>query len=155
MLSNSSQAVALIGRPLSILKRSNDLSCGQIYILGFPAPNCDSKEYVLAAIGSTNNHVTPLPWTFLDTIPLPLAIPDVKSIRYLGVANVTGCDISPPLYPTQYFFYNRDSQYRGAAFLTAGQSGRGCVDFNGGSVVTYDGADLLEPLPDGLTGVGQ
>ncbi|PVH75936.1 hypothetical protein DL98DRAFT_536101 [Cadophora sp. DSE1049] len=155
MLSNSIEAVALLGRPAPIVQRSNDLSCGQIYILGFPVPNCNSEASVFAPIRSTNNHVIPLPWTIPETTPLPLAIPDVKSIRYMGITNATGCHLSPPLFPTQYFFYNRDGQYRGAAYLKAGQNGRGCADFNGGSVVSYDGADMLVPMPEGLTGVGQ
>ncbi|KAH6704337.1 hypothetical protein BKA61DRAFT_581557 [Leptodontidium sp. MPI-SDFR-AT-0119] len=132
--------------PASVTERSNNSSCGQVYISGFLAPNCNSAEAVIAPIGSTGGNITPLLWD----------IPDIKSIRYWdGVTNETSCQVSLPRYPTQYRFYGKEGRDVGVAYLTLGQIGRGCVDFNNASVVSYKGVNMLVSLPDGRTGVGQ
>ena len=146
MLSYGVKGVALLRSPAYVTERSNNSSCGQVYILGYPAPNCDSTQAVIQPIESTGGIITPLPWV----------IPDIKSIRYLdGATNAAGCNVTPPRYPTQYMFYNRVGEYAGVAYLTLGQTGRGCVDFYNASVVSYSGVNMLVSLPDGRTGVGE
>ncbi|KAL5312989.1 hypothetical protein ACEPPN_019415 [Leptodophora sp. 'Broadleaf-Isolate-01'] len=146
VLSRGLQAAALLGSPSAVIERSNNSSCGQVYICGFPAPHCNSREAVIAPIGSTGGHITPLLWE----------TPDIKSIRYFGgFENSTGCHVSLPHYPTQYGFYGTEGRDIGVAYLTLGQIGRGCVDFNNASAVSYRGVDMLVSLPDGLSGVGQ
>ncbi|PVH67271.1 hypothetical protein DL98DRAFT_600756, partial [Cadophora sp. DSE1049] len=146
VLSRAVQAVALLGSPASVIERSNNSSCGQVYITGFPAPNCNSAEAVITPIGSTDTKITPLLWD----------IPDIKSIRYgFGITNATGCYVSPPRHPTQYRFYNRDGQHVGVAWFTLGQTSRPCVDFDNVSVVSYDGVQRLVPFPDDRTRIGQ
>jgi hypothetical protein len=76
---------------------------------------------------------------------------EVRSLHYLSPTthNTTSCN------PIQFQFYNSENQNAGAAYLTPGQRGRGCVDFYNGIVVGYRGVTLLVPGGVPAWGAGQ
>ena len=140
VLSRGLHAVALLGAPPAI-EGSNHSSCGQVYTIEFPAPNCNLAEAVITPVRSTDSKI----------IPLLRAVPDVRSSRYgFGITIASGCYVSLPQYPTKHRFYNRDGQHAGAAYFTLGQTSRPCIDFTV-SVLSYDGVQRLVPYLDDCT----
>ena len=123
------------------IEGSNHSSCGHVYTIEFPAPNCNLAEAVITPVRSTDSKIIPLLW----------AVPDVRSSRYgFGITNASGCYVSLPQYPTKHRFYNRDGEHAGAAYFTLGQTSRPCIDFTV-SVLSYDGVQRLVPYLDDCT----
>ena len=122
---------------------SNASSCGQVCILGFEGPNCNTAVGY-AKIEDTAGVVTPLDWTNYTTFPM-----QIDSLRYFGptTQNTQGCNA------TQFMFYNSLGQNAGFAYLTPGQLGNRCVDL--GTAVSYSGVNMLVPIPEQIVDLGQ
>lgn len=116
-------------------------------IEGFIDRDCSVSlaEPVTATIGSSGVFL-PLIWADNGTSV------EVQSIKYLEpvAKNATAfCD------PIQFVFYHSQTQFAAVAYLTPGQEGHGCVDFDNLTVEAYTGVKMLAGLPDGFLGAGQ
>jgi len=95
----------------------------------------------MTSIKATDGIITPLLWE----------LSNIKSILSLGaVTNEFGCNVTVPPYPTQYMFYNLEGQNAGVVYLNLDDTGNRCFDFHNDSVVSYNGVNMLVPLPNGL-----
>jgi len=75
----------------------------------------------------------------------------VKSLEYSSQDNTNATDCNP----IQFMFYNELGQISGVTYITPGESGVGCVDFYGSTVVAYNGVIMLVPVPDELSIIGK
>jgi len=141
-LSSSFDTLALV---TPVNDRSSIWSCGPLYIYGYPTPNCTSGERFFTPIRATDGVIEPLLWENRT----------IKSVRYYGNTLIAlSCNVTLPLYPTQFMFYNSNGQVAGVAYLSVTDTESKCIDFYNESIVSYNGVDMLVPLPESLSDLG-
>lgn len=75
--------------------------------------------------------------------------------RYYGNTLIAlSCNVTLPLYPTRFMFYNSKGQVAGVAYLSMTDTESKCIDFYNESIVSYNGVDMLVPLSESLSDLG-